>query len=284
MKLSAAPCSVASDASQTTGRLFNIQRFSLHDGPGIRSVVFLKGCPLQCVWCANPEGISPRQDVFAGRCPQSAPRHIGEVRTVADVHAQVMADEAYYRTSGGGVTLSGGEMAMQPLFARELLAACRLDGVHTAVETSGFAPWSALWQACEFSQLILFDLKLADQQRHVRYTGVGNQLILLNLKRLLTGSIPIRLRIPVIPGVNDDPPQAEKMMSMIRALTAGHSAFTGIDLLPYHSFGVGKYALLGKPYRYAEMHPDAGNANTATLANAAQRHGLPTATLSHCIA
>ncbi len=280
MKSSAAPCCANSDASAPRGRIFNIQRFSLHDGPGIRTVVFLQGCPLRCVWCANPEGIGGPADVH---CPDGPQRRAGETRGVAEVHRQVMADEAYYRTSGGGVTLSGGEMAQQPDFARALLAACRRDGVHTAVETSGFASWSALRRACEFSQLVLYDLKLADAARHRRYTGVSLRPIVRNLQRLLAGDIPVRIRIPAIPQVNDGPAQARAMMELIHALTRHSASFAGIELLPYHSFGVNKYTQLGLPYRYAEMHPGAGPADTGELERAARGFGMGAATLAHCI-
>lgn len=282
MKLSAAPCCVTSDLRRCRGRVFNIQRFSLHDGPGIRTVVFLQGCPMQCAWCANPEGISPHSEILFA--DDSAPRRVGEIYTVEQVRRQVMADEVHYRVSGGGVTLSGGEMALQPAFARALLATLREEGVHTAVETSGFAPWSSLTRACEYSQLIMYDLKLADDGMHLRYTSVSNRPILRNLQRLLAGDIPVRIRIPVIPQVNDGPQQAEQMMALIHSLSRRSRCFTGIDLLPYHRFGLNKYALLGKPYRYGEMHPDPGPADTRTLQAAAERYGLTTNTLSHCIA
>ncbi|MBJ7221527.1 MULTISPECIES: glycyl-radical enzyme activating protein [unclassified Brenneria] len=282
MKSSAAPCCATSDLRHCRGRVFNIQRFSLHDGPGIRTVVFLQGCPMQCAWCANPEGISPHSEMrFAGA---SAPRRVGEIYSVEQVRQKVMADEVHYRVSGGGVTLSGGEMALQPAFARALLATLREEGIHTAVETSGFAPWSALEQACEYSQLIMYDLKLANNSMHLHYTGVGNRPILRNLQRLLAGDIPVRIRIPAIPQVNDGPEQAEQMMALIRALSRHSRCFTGIDLLPYHRFGVNKYALLGKPYRYGELHPNPGPADIAALQRAAERHGLSTTALSHCIA
>lgn len=310
MKSSAEPYCAASDSASVSGRIFNIQRFSLHDGPGIRTVVFLKGCPLRCAWCANPEGISrdinvvfnrrARQGdiaapVSAGAAPSACPlapetsatgllRRIGEVRTVDEIHRFVMADEMYYRTSGGGMTLSGGEMAEQPAFARALLAACRRDGVHGAVETSGYARWSALWHACELSSLVLYDLKLADPMLHLRYTGVSLRPIVRNLRRLLDAGMKVRLRVPVIPQVNDSRRQAEQIMQLIYRIDRDYGKISGIDLLPYHSFGMGKYALMGLPYRYAEMHPDAGPPDIDTLMSAARRYGLSAAPLSHCIA
>lgn len=275
MRSSAGQCYGTSDLSVIMGKVFNIQRFSLHDGPGIRTVVFLKGCQMRCAWCANPEGIDCGDiNRLTGK---------STLQTVEQVHQQVMADEIYYRTSGGGVTLSGGEIALQSGFARELLARCRRDGLHTAVETAGFAPWSALAKACQFTDLILFDLKLADAERHVRYTGVSLKPVLQNLQHLLKGTTPLRIRIPVIPEVNDTPEQAEKMMTLIHTVTLHHSCFTGIDLLPYHSYGAGKYMRLGNRYAYAEMHPHAKKADIGALENAAKQHHIPVNVLSHCI-
>ncbi|MVT05849.1 glycyl radical-activating protein [Enterobacter sp. 10-1] len=276
MRSSAEQCSGTSDLSAIMGRVFNIQRFSLHDGPGIRTVVFLKGCQMKCVWCANPEGID---------CGE-VNRLTGEstLQSVAQVYQKVIADEIYYRTSGGGLTLSGGEMALQSRFARGLLTLCRQEGLHTAVETAGFAPWTAVAEACQMTNLVLYDLKLADAERHLRYTGTSIKPILQNLQRLLEVNIPLRIRIPVIPEVNDTPEQAEKMMSLIHALTHNCSSFTGIDLLPYHAFGKGKYTRLGQTYIYAEMHPHAKKADLCVMEQAADRHQLSVNVLSHCIA
>lgn len=300
-----------------TGTVFNIQRFSLHDGPGVRTVVFLKGCQMACAWCANPESLAVEPEVLfdssrcekvqcwqacpgkqtAGQparsrcagwpadesCPAAAIRNIGNQLSVEEVMRTVTADELYYRTSGGGMTLSGGEIAMQPEFSRALLQRARQEGVHTAVETSGFAPWSALWQACEASQLILYDIKLADETLHQRYTGVSNRSILKNLKRLLQQGIPLRIRIPVIPEVNDSEEEAHKMMALIATMVSGQRSFQGIDLLPYHNFGNRKYYLSGKRCRFEEMHPDHGKPQMDIMVSAAGHFGLPTNTLSHCI-
>lgn len=300
-----------------TGTVFNIQRFSLHDGPGVRTVVFLKGCQLRCAWCANPESLAAGPEVLfdASRCgkvkcwhpcpgkgsdrtidrcsqagwpadngcPAAAIRHIGNRLSVEEVMRTVVADELYYRTSGGGMTLSGGEMAMQPAFSRALLLRARQEGIHTAVETAGFAPWSALWEACEASQLILFDIKLADEALHQHYTGVSNRSILANLDRLLEQSVPLRIRIPVIPEVNDGEEEAAKMMAMIAEKVRGKTHFQGIDLLPYHNFGNRKYDLSGKRCRYEEMHPSHGKPEVERMAALARRYGLTTTTLSHCI-
>lgn len=314
MKLSAVPNYKPLDNSR--GRVFNIQRFSLHDGPGVRTVVFLKGCQMRCAWCANPESLAVQPEVLFDRqrcaktacrqacpgksgvqrdavsyeswpddsvCPAAAVRKVGKMLSVDEVIRRVAADELYYRTSGGGMTLSGGEMALQPDFSQALLRRAREEGIHTAVETSGFAAWPALWQACEASQLILYDLKLADDERHQRYTGVSNRSILQNLARLLEQSIPLRIRIPVIPDVNDDRQEAENMIALIAEMTRGRRCFQGIDLLPYHDFGLRKYELSDRRYLYEEMHPDHDKPQVKTLEEAASRYGLPTTTLSHCI-
>ncbi|MEM6160347.1 glycyl-radical enzyme activating protein [Erwinia sp. P6884] len=317
MKLSAALKSASSEALMTTGTVFNIQRFSLHDGPGVRTVVFLKGCQMRCAWCANPESLAagpevlfdasrcgkvqcwqacpakgndPHSDRRTGAgwpednaCPAAAIRNIGNRISVEEVIRTVVADELYYRTSGGGMTLSGGEMAMQPTFSRALLLRARQEGVHTAVETAGYASWPALWEACELSQLILFDIKLADPALHQHYTGVSNRRILRNLEKLLQQPIPLRIRIPVIPEVNDNEEEGEKMMALIALMVRGKKSFQGIDLLPYHNFGNRKYTLSGKDCRYEEMHPSHGKPEVERLAGFARRYGLTTTTLSHCI-
>lgn len=275
MKSSAERFSGLFDCSGMMGRVFNIQRFSLHDGPGLRTVVFMKGCHMKCIWCANPEGIDCEEiNCLTGE---------SSLQSIEDVYKQVIADEIYYRTSGGGITLSGGEMALQSRFARELLNRCRQDGIHTAVETAGFARWGAVAEVCQVTDLILYDLKLADAERHLKYTGASIKPVLQNLQRLLAGNIPLRIRIPVVPHVNDTPEQAEKMMELISGLTQYSSSFKGIDLLPYHAFGTGKYARLGQTYVYAQMHPHAKKANIEMMRIAAERYRLKVNVLSHCI-
>lgn len=316
MKLSAAPSCKISEG-KTSGTVFNIQRFSLHDGPGVRTVVFLKGCQMACAWCANPESLSVQPEVlFDGQrcrhlqcwqrcpgksaqgkfvkanftdwpddeeCPASAIRNIGTRLSVEQVMHTVIADELYYRTSGGGMTLSGGEIALQPEFSRLLLQTARREGIHTAVETSGFASWPLLWQACEASQLILFDLKLADEKRHQHYTGVSNRSIVSNLQKMVDEAIPLRIRIPVIPEVNDSVEEAENIMALIASITEGKRSFRGIDLLPYHNFGLRKYYLSGKICAYEERHPNHGKPQVNRMIDAANKYGLSTTTLSHCI-
>lgn len=290
MRSSAEPLNVASEP--TSGWITHIQRFSLHDGPGIRSVVFLKGCQMRCRWCANPEGLNPGSEIFwhaerclhcgkcalhcpAGvhrwvdgvhtldrsrqcqgcrrceeRCPAGALNVTGEKLTSEAVFNRVMADETWFRQSGGGITLSGGEVCTQPDFARQLIQRISAEDIHTAIETAGYAPWRAVQQIASVCDLILYDLKSADDEQHKRYTGVSNNIILRNLERLLQEDRQIIIRIPVIPGFNDSPEQAEKLLMLINSLTWHRPAFKFIELLPYHRFGTGKYALLNKAYEW----------------------------------
>ncbi|HBD82155.1 MAG TPA: glycyl-radical enzyme activating protein [Leclercia adecarboxylata] len=299
MRLSAEPRNATSEPS--AGWITHIQRFSLHDGPGIRSVVFLKGCQMRCLWCANPEGLHAGSDLFfhaerclhCGTCAQHCPAEIhrwvdkvhtldrsrqcqgcrvceercpaaalnvtGEKLTPEAVFNNVMADETWFRQSGGGVTLSGGEVLVQPGFASQLLQLIRAEDIHTAMETAGYAPWRAVQQVASVCDLILYDLKSADDEQHKRYTGVSNRIIVRNLKRLLQGERQIIIRIPVIPHFNDAPDQAEELLQLISSLTRHRPAFNFIELLPYHCFGTGKYALLNKAYAWNDSTPQVEN-------------------------
>lgn len=288
MRLSAEPLSDPSD--QVSGWISNIQRFSLHDGPGIRSIVFFKGCQMRCAWCANPEGITPGRELFyhadrclhcgkcaalcptglhrrmenihtlerdrsctgcglcEAHCPTAAINVIGEHVSAGTVFKRVMADEIWFRQSGGGVTLSGGEVATQPNFARALIDRLKTEDIHITLETAGYASWHALHQASAGCNLIMYDLKSADDTLHKRFTGVSNKTIVRNLARLLQGDQQIIIRIPVIPGFNDAPDQAAKLLALIASLTHGRRNFLGVELLPYHRFGTGKYKLLSRDY------------------------------------
>lgn len=296
MRLSAEPRSAHSD--EASGWIANVQQFSLHDGPGIRSTVFFKGCQMRCAWCANPEGLNTGWDIFfhvdrclhCGKCadlcptglhgwtdavhtvererpctgcglcdehcPAGALNLVGEKLSADALFERVMADEIWFRQSGGGVTLSGGEVATQPDFARALIRRLKMEDIHTAVETAGYAPWRALEQATAGCDLIMYDLKSADDELHKRYTGVSNKTIVRNLKRLLQGGQRIVIRIPVIPYFNDAPEQVEKLLGLIRTLTEGRAGFQQIELLPYHRFGTGKYKLLNMTYGWNKSSVD----------------------------
>ena len=265
-----------------TGTVFNIQRFCVNDGPGIRTTVFLKGCPLSCAWCHNPESNSARPELFydadkcvsCGRCvslcPQKAHlmengRHqlrrescvrcmacaethcpalaaAGETRRAEDVMAEVLRDRPFYQASGGGMTLSGGEPFFQEAFALKLLRLAREAQVHTCVETCGFAPLSVLEQAARWVDLFLYDIKLTDPALHRQWTGVSNDRILENLRALDKMGAKTVLRCPVIPGVNDTPAHFQGVAKIANSLMH----LQEIHLEPYHPLGVSKARRLGR--------------------------------------
>ena len=265
------------------GTVFDIQSYSLHDGPGIRTTVFLKGCPLACVWCQNPESqrhqpevlLYPERCTGCGQCVPACPsqairvedgkshtdrnlckgcgkcadvclnearRLAGRVWTAEDVFADVKRDDAFYRRSGGGVTLSGGEPLAQAEFSTAILSLCKRAGLHTAIETTGLAQWATLEQVLEHVDLVLYDLKHMDSASHQKFTGMPNDLILENLKRIHREySIPIVARIPIVPGHNADLKNIEATARFIvNALGSGAK----VNILAYHRLGEAKYGRL----------------------------------------
>lgn len=259
-----------------TGTIFNIQKFSIHDGPGIRTTVFLKGCPLTCLWCHNPESQNPKREMlietekcahcgacaavcpspdacsFCGKCvvacPNGAREIAGQIDTVDEVVRIVMQDEVFYRQSGGGATLSGGEPLIQIDFADELLKRLSAEKIHTAVDTCGAVPFSSLERAARHADLFLYDIKLMDDEKHRFYTGVSNRPILENLKRLSEIHPNIHIRMPIIEGVNADMEHIGQTIDFLRPLHIAR-----VSLLPYHDFAAGKYAKLNRPYEGARM-------------------------------
>jgi len=263
--------------------VFNIQRCSIHDGPGIRTTVFLKGCPLSCDWCHNPESLDGSPEVAiaekkcvacsacieacpeadGGRpargpdwddgtcrhcgactevCPSGARELVGEPRAVAELVAEVERDRPFFDASGGGVTFSGGEPLSHPTFLVACLEACREKGLHTAVDTSGFASKKVVREIARLADVLLYDLKHMDPVVHERHTGVDNQRILENLQTLSEEGAAIWIRFPLIPGFNDDEDNLEAMASFVGALPSRHPVF----VLPYHPTGVDKYRRLSK--------------------------------------
>ena len=264
------------------GVIFDIKKFAVHDGPGIRTTVFLKGCPLRCKWCHNPESQAfgpqlaqfPRNCIGCGKCLEVCPNGAlsptpegnvidrarcrscgactrvcyaealvlhGREATVAEVLAEVEKDRLFYENSGGGMTLSGGEPLAQPAFALALLREGRRLGLHTALDTSGDVPWPLLEEAAGLADLVLYDVKCVDPERHREGTGRPNDRLLAGLEKLGHGRTPICIRVPVIPGFNDDP----EALAAIGRLADGLPAVEEVELLRYHGLGEGKYGSLG---------------------------------------
>ena len=275
----------------TIGIIFNIQRYSIHDGPGIRTTVFLKGCPLNCWWCQNPESqLSGQEMLFWGvrcigcgacsticpsnaiqikngipvtekekcilcgkcteKCPALAREMIGKKLTTEEVTKEIEKDLVFYEESGGGVTFSGGEPLGQSEFLEGLLNGCREKKIHTAVDISGYISWRILKKIIPKVDLFLYDLKIMDSERHKKYTGVFNEIILENLKKLSSVHHNIFIRFPVIPGINDDSQNIKEMGEFLSSLTIAH-----VNLLPYHYIGIDKYRRLGRTYHLAATQP-----------------------------
>ncbi len=278
------------ELEQTRGVVFNVQRMSMHDGPGVRTNVFLKGCPLHCGWCANPESqeLQPELMLRGGQCidcgqfaepcaacmpawqatrrrsasqqeeidarihvcPTGALSWVGAWRTAGDVMAQVRRDRPFYG-DGGGLTLTGGEPTMQPAFCAALLRLARDEGIATAMETCGHTQWEVLAQLLPLLDVLLFDVKHIDPAVHREHTGLDNALILANLRRVAQLPGPkVVVRVPVIPGFNADAASLAAIAAFVLELARPAAS---IDLLPYHTFGKAKYDALGRDYPWAEQ-------------------------------
>jgi pyruvate formate lyase activating enzyme len=276
----------------TTGTIFDIKRFSIHDGPGIRTTVFFKGCPLSCSWCHNPEGqatepelvfrtnrclrcgacvsvcehdaISTDGDVpvtdrdkcsLCGACVEACYAEAREIAgrevTVAQVMAEIERDIPFYDRSGGGVTISGGEPLLQKDFLLVLLRSCRQAEIHTALDTCGHSSWETLDSVREYVDLFLYDLKVMDETKHRKFTGASSELALNNLEALSEEGHSIVVRVPIIPGINDD----EENIRETGALAARLRSLERVDLLPYHDAALQKYARFDKHYELPETRP-----------------------------
>ncbi len=277
------------------GTIFNIQKFSTNDGPGVRTTVFFKGCPLHCRWCANPESQSaavqilydqdrcmqcaacvrtcPQQAVALSDqrvsidpagcmgclrcvqgCPAGALSYEGEIKTVQEVVEVCLQDKDFYETSGGGVTISGGEGLAQPAFLEELLTALKQHQIHLAIETTGYARPEHFQKLAPLADLLLFDVKHYDSTRHQEGTGVPNEQILENLQRAIAQKICVLPRIPVIPGFNASLQDAAGLAALLTRVGARR-----VQLLPFHQFGEGKYHKLQRAYPYegvAALHEE----------------------------
>ena len=276
------------------GLVFDIQRFSIHDGPGIRTIVFLKGCPLSCRWCSNPESqslkpvimyqemncihcgkciaackkdaISINNKEFINRdictacgecvnvCPASALTLKGKKMTVEQVIKELKKDATNYRRSGGGITLSGGEPLVQSDFSKELLKACKAQGWHTAIETTGFGATETIEKVFPYIDLALMDIKHINSDIHKEYTGVSNEIILENVARI-SKITKMVVRVPVIPEFNSSEQSILEICKFVKTLNNVDT----IHLLPYHTYGENKYKLLGKDYLIKELRNLSGD-------------------------
>ncbi len=296
------------------GIVFNIQHYSIHDGPGIRTSVFLKGCFLRCVWCQNPESQSKEPELYffeerctgcgscvavcpvqaiqvkdgksfternicngSGKCApvcfNDARSIMGREMTANEVFQKVKGDELFYKRSNGGVTITGGEPLFQADFSRTILMLCKQAGIHTAIETCGFANWEIFKEVLRYTDLVLFDLKQMNSEKHREYTGVPNELILENVRKIVHDlKIPVRLRIPVIPGYNDS---EQDIHDFAKFISGELDASLPVHFLAYHRLGESKYERLGITDKNVSITPPS-NEQMSELQRIAASYGLET--------
>jgi pyruvate formate lyase activating enzyme len=282
---------VKKSAEDVEGIVFNIQRFSIQDGPGIRTTVFLKGCPLRCAWCSNPESQNFRPEIVhrdssctrcglcisvcpekaislrdkgvsidrklctncgdcIGVCVPGALKILGQTMSAGEVFREIKKDADFYWNSGGGVTASGGEPLAQPDFVAALFKLCQDTGIDTCIETSGCASTEALEKVLLYTSLILYDVKMGDSGPHRKWTGAPNKEILLNLEKAIASGVPVTIRVPLIPGINDSNEELKKIARIAADLP---KKSVKVELLPYHRFGMGKYQQLDREYELTEL-------------------------------
>ncbi|MGN1095616.1 MAG: glycyl-radical enzyme activating protein [Eubacteriales bacterium] len=250
----------------TVGRIFDIQRYSIHDGPGIRTIVFFKGCILRCRWCCNPES---QEWEIQQMMRDGKMQTVGRDVTVREVMEEIEKDFPYYYRSGGGVTLSGGEALCQPDFAEALLKACHDDGINTAIETTGFAEKEVLDRIIPLIDYVLMDIKHTDGKKHEAFTGKSNEKILENARYIAGIAKDMTVRVPVIPTFND----TEREIRDIAKFAATLPNVTKINLLPYHRLGRDKYTGLSREYSLDNIEP-MPKEKINTLLEAARESGL----------
>ncbi|WP_419176664.1 choline TMA-lyase-activating enzyme [Desulfosediminicola sp.] len=302
--------------------IFNIQKYNMYDGPGVRTLVFFQGCPLRCHWCSNPEGQLKRPQILEKKanctncgtcvrqcpqgihsiavggqhqidrqiecigcrkcenaCPESALAIMGERKTISELLEIIEEDKPFYDTSGGGVTLGGGEVLMQPEAATSLLQVCKQRGINTAIETCGYARPEVIQRAAEFVDLFLFDVKHMDSERHFELTGVRNEMILGNLQWLLENRQNVKIRMPLLQGVNDGRREIEALINFLQPYQ-DYKNFKGVDLLPYHKMGVNKYSQLGWNYPI-EGDPKLSSDDLHRIESEIKQHNFPVSVVRH---
>ncbi|MEG1421320.1 MAG: [formate-C-acetyltransferase]-activating enzyme [Citrobacter sp.] len=276
-------CEVIEPSGEEVARIFNIQRYSLNDGQGIRTVVFFKGCPHTCPWCANPESISPRIETVrrenkclhcapclrdADECPSGAFERIGRDITLDELEREVMKDDVFFRTSGGGVTLSGGEVLMQAPFAIRFLQRLRRNGVQCAIETAGDAPASRLLPLAKLCDEVLFDLKILDERQAREVVNMNLSRVLANLQLLVSEGVNVIPRLPLIPGFTLSVENMQRALTLLSSLDIKQ-----VHLLPFHQYGEPKYRLLGQQWSMKDVSAPSAQ-EVATLRKMAENAGF----------
>lgn len=273
------------------GIIFNIQRYSIHDGPGIRTLIFFKGCPLRCLWCSNPESqksspeilFSKTKCIGCGKCAEVCPKNAiikstdkrinrdicdlclkcvetcyaealenaGKKMTIEEIIKEIEKDRPFYEKSGGGITVSGGEPLMQPKFLKELLKICKERNINTAIETCGYVKWPIFKEVLEFVDLVLMDLKHMDSRSHEKLTGKKNEIILENIKNIAKLKKPMIIRFPLIPTYNDSIENIRKIGEFVKNL----GGVDEINIIPFHRFGESKYEKLDREWTISDIKP-----------------------------